>query len=127
MGKKSQLEILRKSARAYGISALFFLIVVGIMGLLLCFGPLPEKGMPYYVLGALTASCFLLGLMAGAALKKRGLIYGAGYAAVFVLAVILILFAVLGAQNPIALLNIRYLLCLVFGGIGGILGVNQKN
>lgn len=127
MGKKTQLEILQKSARAYGICSVFFLLMIGAAGLLLCFGPLPEKGMAYYVLFAMIASCFLLGILAGAIVRKRGLAYGAGYATVFLLAVMLISFAVTGLQNPIGLLKVRYLLCILFGGVGGILGVNQKN
>lgn len=127
MGKKLQLEILQKSVRAYGIASLFFLITVTAIGLLLCFGPLPEKGMAHYMLFALVASCFLLGMMAGAITKKRGLFYGVSYAAIFMLFIVLLLFAATGGESPIALLKSRYLLCLVFGGIGGILGVNQRN
>lgn len=127
MGKKSQMELLKKSARAYGICAVFFLIVIGVIGLLLCYGPLPEKGMMNYVLFAMTVSCFLMGLMAGSIAKKRGLFYGAAYAAVFLLAVLLAAFAASGCQDPIGLLNVRWLIALLFGGIGGILGVNLKN
>lgn len=127
MGKKPQLEILQRSVRAYAICILFFLILNGLIGALLCYGPLPEKWMAHCMLAAMAATCFFMGLLAGAILQRRGLFYGAAYSAILLLLLLMAVFAAAGGENPISLLKPRYISCLFFGGIGGILGVNQKN
>lgn len=127
MGKKTQLTLIKRSAKAYGAAAALYLALIGITGLLLCYGPLPEKWIGAYMLSAEAAACLFLGLLAGSIVKKRGLLYGAGYAAVFSLLLLIAVFAVSGGQNPIVILRARRLLPVLCGGIGGIFGVNAKN
>ena len=127
MGNKTQLALVRRSVKAYGAALLLYVLLVGVTGLLLCCGPLPEKWIYGYMLAAECAACLFLGLLTGAIMKKRGLFYGTAHAAVFVLLLLLLAFAASGRENPIALLRMSLLFPLLCGGIGGILGVNRKN
>lgn len=127
MAKKTHLALIKKSLKAYGAAAVLYVALIGITGLLLCFGPLPEKWIWEYMLAAESAACLFLGYLAGSIVKKRGLFYGMGYAAVFLLLLLLPAFAALDGSSPITLLRAGRILPLVCGGIGGIFGVNGKN
>lgn len=113
--------------KAYALGIVSFLVLVVLLGVLVCFTPLPEKGMGYYMLGALSLACLLQGLGAGKAMGKRGLLFGLLFSAVLVLSVLAVSLLISGNTGEFPLLQLRYLICLVFGGIGGMVGVNFRN
>lgn len=127
MAKKTYLALFKKSVKAYGVAIVLYIVLIGVTGLLLCYGPLPEKWIWQYMLAAESVTCLFLGYLAGSIVKKRGLFYGMGYAAVFLLLLLLPTFAAFGDGNPATLVHVSRILPLVCGGVGGILGVNGKN
>lgn len=127
MRQKNLFETLVKSIKALVIAAFIFFIIITGVGLLICFTPLPERFVVYYAMAAMCFACLFLGIYAGNLLKKRGLLYGVLYSAVFLIILLFIIVSKSGTNEGFALLQLRYLTCLLFGGIGGIAGVNLRS
>ena len=115
------------TVRALIYALILFAILIGVIGALIRFSPLPERWMLYYVLGSLCIACLFLGLIAGNLMKRRGILFGALYAIIFLLIILLISVFITGTNTENGIFQIRYLLCLLFGGIGGMVGVNLRN
>ncbi len=115
----------------YGIRAFVyaFLLFVGLMlviGVLLRFTGLPEKGIAVYVLAALSFSCLVLGLFAGYAMKKKGFLYGALFTIIFLLCILSGALLTVGSGLKPDPSLLRYLICVLCGMIGGMIGVNVR-
>lgn len=120
---KHQISSLLKSV-VLGI--LSFIIITFILSLVVWITPAPEKWMNYYSLIALSLTCLLVGISAGYYNKKKGLFFGLIYSTI-ILMLIIIIFMLLNGNEPVSItLKINYLLCIIFGGIGGMIGVNTK-
>lgn len=105
---------------------IIFLITVAIFGLLIRFTPSPERWSAYYMLISLSIACFFIGLYAGNMFKKRGVFLGMLFAALFLMLAIIAGVLITGEYSEAGLLQARYLICLICGGLGGIIGVNLR-
>jgi putative membrane protein (TIGR04086 family) len=127
MRHKSIFEPLIKSIKALIIAALIFLIIITGFGLMVRFTPLPERFAMYYAMAAMCIACLFLGIYAGGLLKRRGLLYGMLYSAVFLAILLLVIVSRAGVNEGFVFLQPKYLACLLFGGLGGIAGVNMRS
>lgn len=115
-----------RGMKAFIFSFLLFFVLFTLLAVLLMFTALPEKGMQYYILTICGITCFFIGLQSGIVFKKRGLIFGALFAGVLLLCILLLSFVLSGMENSIFLLRLRYVPCIVLGSLGGMVGVNLK-
>lgn len=115
-----------RGLKAFIFSFLMFFVLFTLLAVLLVFTPLPEKGMLYYILAICGITCFFIGLQSGIVFKKKGLVFGALFAGILLLSLLLLSFVLSGMENSIFILRPRYVPCLVLGSLGGIVGVNLK-
>lgn len=126
MGKKSVTSKGLRTGKAFIISFISFILLIGIIGFLIRFTPLPERWMLLYVMGALYLASFLIGLLTGNVVNKRGVLFGALSSIVFLLLIVVAAVLITGTFSETGILRIHYLPCVVIGGIGGMVGVNMK-
>ena len=127
MSKKTVGSKGARAGKAIIISLVFLLILFVLIGLLIRFTPLPERWISMYVLGAVCAACFFIGILAGNVMQKRGMLFGALFSAAFLLIVLVLAVLVTGSFSEEGIFQIRYLPCIAFGSIGGMIGVNLRN
>jgi putative membrane protein (TIGR04086 family) len=79
------------------------------------------------MIGVLCASCLFLGVYSGNHIKKKGFVYGALYSVIFLL--ILSAFYMLAFSKGIEMGAglIKYLIPILFGSVGGMIGVNMRS
>lgn len=116
-----------KVLKGFILSVCVFLVSSLIFGLLLKFTDLPEKWGMYYILASLCLGSLFFGFYMGHILKRRGVLYGMIYAAMLVIPIVYVITVCLSLEFSIGINDMRYFACLIFGGIGGMLGVNMKN
>lgn len=126
MRQKDMAGACIKSCKAVFLAALIFLVLMAGFGLLVRFTPLPERFIMHYTLAALCVSCLFLGVYAGNLLKSRGFLFGALYSAAFLLLLLLAIAAGAGEHEGAGFFQLRYLSCLLFGSLGGAVGVNLR-
>ena len=120
------MEKVIKNVKGFVYSIVLFFVLTLLASLLIKMTPIPEAWSTYYLLIALSITCIFLGIYAGCFMKKRGFLYGALYSIVLILIIIIFNLIVFntGIQNGIGLL--RYLICVLFGSVGGMIGVNMR-
>ncbi len=126
MSKGGQFANSYRVGKAFLISLLILFILIIIIGLMLRYTGMPEKWTFLYVIGALSVSCFSIGLLIGNIVQKRGVLIGLIVSVVFLVLTIVIASLITGMHPEAGLLKLRYLPCIISGGIGGLVGVNIK-
>jgi putative membrane protein (TIGR04086 family) len=89
--------------------------------------PVPEGWAGYYMIGILSLSCLFLGVYIGNHIKKKGFLYGAVYFCYFsvILIAVYMLAFTTGIEAGAGLL--KYLVPILFGSVGGMIGVNLRS
>jgi putative membrane protein (TIGR04086 family) len=109
------------------LSLIFLLILFVLIGLLIRFTPLPERWVTMYVLGAVCIACLFIGILAGNVMQRKGILFGALFSIAFLLIVLVVAVLITGTFSQEGIFQIRYLPCIAFGSIGGMIGVNLRN
>jgi len=115
-----------RTLKAYISSVVLFGLLTLLTGALLRFTALPDTLIPLYILVILCIACLFIGLYGGSICRRRGILFGLIYSAVFLFLILAAGFAVLGFPQDVQLFQPRFLLCLVCGAFGGIFGVNLR-
>ena len=120
------MEHVLKNLKGLLYAFILFILLTLIVSVLVRFSPAPEGWSIYYMVGALSFSCLFLGVYIGNHIKKRGFIYGAIYSVIFLL--ILSAFYMLAFSTGIGagLGLLKYLIPILCGSVGGMIGVNLK-
>lgn len=126
MEQKTGSNRLWYGIRAFLYAFLVFAGLIAVIGVLLRFTGLPETGIAIYVMGALSFSCLVLGLFAGYAMKKKGFLYGALFSIIFLLCILSAALLTVGSGLKPDPSQLRYLICVLCGMIGGMIGVNVR-
>lgn len=107
-------------------SAMFFLLSLA-GGIMIRFTPMPENWGYSYLIAALSVSCFVCCIYVLSHIGKAGLVAGAGISAVVIAFVIFAVYMIFdkGAETE-QILRITYLIPVVSGMVGGIIGTNIK-
>lgn len=120
------MEKVFKNLKGFLFAIIIYFILTLVAGVLIKLTPIPEAWSIYYVMIALCIACTFLGIYAGCCTKKRGFLYGALYSIVLIL--IIIIFNMMafstGIETDISIL--KYFVCVLFGSIGGMIGVNMR-
>jgi len=88
--------------------------------------PAPEGWAVYYMIGILSLSCLFLGVYIGNHIKKRGFLYGAVYSAIFLLILIALYMLAFTTEIEAGISLLRFLVPILFGSVGGMIGVNLR-
>lgn len=115
-----------KNIKGYLYSLVLFFILTLIISSLIKFTSIPESWSIYYVIFALCTSCLLLGVYSGYQMKKKGFVYGALSSAILLLIIFAITMMAFTTEIQMGLGLIKYLVCVFFGSVGGMIGVNVK-
>ncbi len=126
MSKQSVSSKGVQTGKAFIMSFVCLIILLALIGLLIRFTSLPERWASLYVLAALCISCFFAGILTGSVMQKKGVLLGALFAAIFLLIVLILSVLVTGAVSEAGFFQLRYLPCILFGSIGGMIGVNLR-
>lgn len=113
-----------RTAKAFILSYVCLFILFAAIGFLIRYTPLPERWMQLYVLAALCVSCFLIGLLTGNVIQKKGILFGALFTIIFVLILNAVTVLLTGSYSEAGILQLRYLPCVFIGSFGGMIGVN---
>lgn len=115
-----------KLLKGYIIAFIIFFCFTIISTLLVKFTTVPEKYLFYYLIVSLTISTLFLGIFSGKLIGKRGLLSSLGLSALFVFLIIFAITCTYFKELSIHTFDILYILPIIIGGIGGIIGVNVK-
>ena len=108
-----------------GIAVFFVISLAG--GVLLKLTPMPEEWGYGYLIFAFSATCFITAFYMCAASDKGGLLIGLVTSVFMIIIIFLIVSVLFGAGIEItSILRIWYVIPVLMGTIGGIIGVNIK-
>ena len=121
------MNILKKAILGVVFSEfMFFLFSLG-GGLLIKLSPISEDFGYVYLITALSLVCFVCSIYISSNTGKAGLISGAGISAVVVLIVFLSVSTIFGTGIKMTkILRLEYLIPVLSGMVGGIIGANIK-
>lgn len=115
-----------KTAKCFLMAFVLFFILSFSAAVLICRGGLCEKNGLICMIGVLTAATVFLGFLLGRIVGKRGLFVAVAASGMFLLMVMTVFFLAFEQVPSIESLKPYYIVPVIFGGIGGIVGVNVK-
>lgn len=115
-----------KNLKGFFFALVLFLVLTMAAAALMKFTSCPESWSLIYMMVALCVSCLFLGIYSGGLVRRKGFLYGALYSIIF-LGVILVIYLLFFPFEPTLSPGIlKFLLCLLCGSIGGMIGVNLR-
>lgn len=102
------------------------LLLMLLFSIIMSLTPITEKWIEYYSLGIIAIACLVSGITAGYYKKKRGIINGIIHAIVLIFVLFWVYYFAVENISITNMVNLRHLVCLIFGAIGGMIGVNAK-
>ena len=118
-------KILRSVLLGVGADVVSCVVFLALAALLLTSGLLPASAATPTALGILALSSLVGGFASARYAKERGLLYGIGTGFLFLLLTALVAIALLQEFDG-KLFFVKSILTILFGAIGGVLGVNMK-
>jgi hypothetical protein len=115
-----------KNLKGFLFAFILLILLTFIMSALIKLTPIPETWSLYYMLFCLSISCMFLSMYNSYHVGKRGALNGALFSVIFLLVVFVIymMFFSTGIEMDLGLL--KYLICVIFGSFGGMIGVNLR-
>ncbi len=126
MSKKSVGSMGSRTGKSFILALICLIMLLALIGALIRFTPLPERWASLYVLGALCVACLFIGVLMGNVIKKKGMLFGALFTVAFLLLILVISVLITGTYSEAGLMQVRFIPCIVFGSIGGMIGVNLR-
>lgn len=121
------METVWKNLKGFLYAFILFILLTLLISVIVKLTPAPEGWSLYYMIGVLCLTCLFLGTYSGNYIKKKGFVYGALYSIIFLL--VLSAFYMLAFSTGIEMGAglIKYLIPILFGSVGGMIGVNMRN
>lgn len=121
------MESVMRNLKGFLYAFILFILLTLLISVAVKFTPAPEGWSLYYMIGILCISCLFLGVYSGNHIKKKGFIYGALYSMIYLL--ILSAFYMLAFSTAIEMGAglVKYLIPILFGSVGGMIGVNMRS
>ena len=118
-----------KAGISFLIAVNFFFGCMALVTLLVRFTPMPEHFSAIYCIAALSLACIFFGFRTSACIGRRGWLLGILSALLMLTAVLPAVMLLSHTSLSTSVLHLKYLPCIVFGCLGGMLGVNhaEKN
>ena len=126
MSKKSVGSMGSRTGKSFILALICLIMLLALIGALIRFTTLPERWASLYVLGALCVACLFIGVLMGNVIKKKGMLFGALFTVAFLLLILVISVLITGTYSEAGLMQVRFIPCIVFGSIGGMIGVNLR-
>ncbi len=121
------MMILKRSLKAFVMGIISFFVITVIGAVILRFTPVTENTGYAIIIAALAAACFLTSFYIGTVCERGGMILGITVSFVTVVLIFLIVSCIfVKSVNMASLMRIWYLIPVVSGALGGIIGVNVK-
>lgn len=116
-----------KNLKGFFYAFILFFLLTLLISTAVKFTPAPEGWSLYYMIGVLSITCLFLGIYIGSCMKRKGLAFGALYSVIFLL--ILSAFYMLAFSTGIEMGFglFKYLIPVLFGSVGGMIGVNLRS
>lgn len=116
-----------KNLKGFIYAFILFILLTLLVSAAVKFTPAPEGWSLYYMIGVLCVACLFLGAYSGNRIKRKGIVFGALYSIIFLL--ILSAFYMLAFSSGIEMGFglIKYLIPVLFGSVGGMIGVNMRS
>lgn len=115
-----------KNLKGFLYAFILLILLTFLMSVLIKVTPIPETWSVYYMLFCLSLSCMFLSVYSGYRIKKRGFLNGTLFSMVFLLIVLVIYMLIFSTGIEMDMGLMKYLICVIFGSIGGMLGVNIR-
>lgn len=127
LDKEDMMTSVLKNLKGFLYAFILFILLTLLISVAVKFTPAPEGWSLYYMIGVLCVSCLFLGVYSGNHIKKKGFVYGALYSIIYLL--ILSAFYMLAFSTGIEMGAglIKYLIPILFGSVGGMIGVNMRS
>lgn len=104
-----------------------FAILTLFGALIIRYTPLAESYGYAIIIGSCSIVCFFAGIFVCSSCDRRGLLNGISVSAVIILLIFLICSILFSDSIKfVSILSVWYLIPIIFGGLGGVLGVNMK-
>lgn len=120
------MAFIRKTLKAYIIVICVFILLTLLLAVLLRFTAFDEDWSFIGLVVVLSVTTLLLGIMEGNVIGKRGLLAGIVSAAVFLAIILLAVGSVFAGTPGKESIHVSYLIPLLSGAVGGILGANSR-
>lgn len=127
LGKEDRMETVVKNLKGFLYAFILFALLTLLMSVVIKLTPAPEGWSLYYMIGVLCISCLFLGTYIGNYVKKKGFVYGALYSIIFLLVLSAFYMLAFSTGIDMGLGLIKYLIPVLFGSVGGMIGVNLNN
>lgn len=118
------MEILRKSLKAYVLAAVIFALLTLALAAAVSFTGFKENWAFGGLIGALTLAAVVLGFFEGRIMGRKGILTGIAAALLFLLIVLFFVNGILMSNLGIGELSVFYLIPVVGGAAGGVVGVS---
>lgn len=115
-----------KLVKGYFIAFIIFLLATFFITGLIKFTSVSEAYSFYYLLAALSVATLFLGVFSGNLIGRNGLICAAGFSLIFVFLVVFGACCAYFEQISKDTFDLRYIIPVLIGAVGGIIGVNVK-
>ena len=120
------MEKLLKISKGFGISIIFFILLNILTAVLLRYTNLPEKLSIIFLVVTMTVCCMILCIFVGNAFSRRGLLLGIIFSSAYLVLLIYLLVLEFDTNFQAGLLKPIYIIPVIGGAIGGIVGTNLK-
>lgn len=118
------MEILRRSLKIYVLALCTFAVLSLALAVALRFTGFPEEWTFAGLTVALSLVSLLTGVLEGGVVRKRGVFVGAAAASVLIVTILLLVGGVFAGSFGLESFSVFYLIPVVFGALGGTIGVN---
>ena len=89
--------------------------------------PAPEGWSLYYMIGVLSLCCLFIGTYFGKHMKRKGILFGGLYSMIFLLILSAFYMLAFSTNLEFGFDLMKYLVPILVGSVGGMIGVNMQN
>jgi putative membrane protein (TIGR04086 family) len=117
--------VLKNSLKAYCISVVIFIILTLVYAGVIKWTPLPESWSFEGLIVMMSIATLIFGFMEGVLIGKKGIVTGVIASTVFLLITLIMAKIVFDGSVNINILKTQYIVPLISGAIGAIVGTNK--
>lgn len=118
------MEMLRRTLKAYTVSLCLFALLTFVLAAVINYTGFRESWTFAGLVAALSVTAFCIGAMEGNIIGKKGLLVGTASSVVLILIILLVVGGIFTDSFDMSGLNIFYIIPIVIGAVGGVVGAN---
>ncbi len=120
------MEMVWKNLKGFLYVLILFVVLTMLVSTAVKYTPAPESLAIYYMIGVLCICCLFLGTYFGNHFKKKGFIYGMLYSIIFLLVLSAFYMLAFSTGLELGFGITKYIIPILFGSVGGMIGVNLR-